>query len=86
MELAIAQLDGVNPKIAAATRGNFLFQNTGGQFEQVAGTGKDSQQVSKVGWSFGGQFADFDNDGKLDLYVPSGFYTPPLEIQVPGDL
>jgi hypothetical protein len=33
--------------------------------------------VMKAGWSWGGKFADFDNDGWLDLYVLSGYFTAP---------
>ena len=33
--------------------------------------------VKKVGWSWGGCFADFDNDTFLDLYVLSGYFTAP---------
>jgi hypothetical protein len=43
-------------------------------------------QVAKVGWSWGGQFADFDNDGWLDIYAPSGFYTAPEELRPEKDL
>jgi hypothetical protein len=42
--------------------------------------------VNQVGWSYGGQWADFDNDGRLDLYVPTGFYTAPREIDTEVDL
>jgi hypothetical protein len=47
---------------------------------------KDKQHVSSVGWSYGGQFADFNNDGELDIYVASGFYTPPKEVANDKDL
>ena len=42
--------------------------------------GDNALAVDKVGWSWGGQWSDFDNDGDLDLYVPSGYYTAPKEI------
>ena len=76
----------VDQKIAVSAKGNFLYRNTGGQFEQVAGLEGDQQRVSKVGWSFGGQLADFNNDGKLDVYVPSGFFTAPASIAADVDL
>ena len=72
-------------RIKTSSRGNFLFRNLDGKFEQVAGFDESDQHVSKVGWSYGGQFADFDNDSNLDIYVPSGYYTPPPQIRLPGD-
>ena len=76
----MAQVGSVDPRLQAAAAGNFLFQNNKGKFAQRAGS-EDGFHVNKVGWSFGGQWADFDNDGFLDLYVPSGYYTAPKEIE-----
>jgi hypothetical protein len=81
----VAQFDGVDERVKVSARGNFLYENNDGKFKQVAGTDAGDQKISQVGWSFGGQFADFDNDGELDLYVPSGFYTPPNEVRKEGD-
>ena len=36
--------------------------------------------------NFGGQFVDVDNDGYLDIYSGSGFYTAPKEIASQDDL
>ena len=72
------QLGGsFDPRLRMSAQGNFLLKNNGGKFEQVAGTDPDSQHVSKVGWSFGGQMLDLNNDSKLDVYVPSGYFTAP---------
>lgn len=81
----VSKFADVDERVKVSARGNFLYENTGGKFKQVAGTEDGNQLVSQVGWSFGGQFADFDNDGFLDLYVPSGFYTPPPEVRKEGD-
>ena len=82
----VGQFDDVDERVKVSARGNFLYQNLGnGEFKQVAGSDNGFQNVAQVGWSFGGQFGDFDNDGKLDLYVPSGFYTPPDEVRKEGD-
>ena len=78
--------DDVDPRIKVSAQGNFLYQNQGGTFKQVAGLKGDDQHVSKVGWSFGGQMADFNNDSKLDLYVPSGFFSAPEVLQSDRDL
>ncbi len=82
-----SQIGGnVSDQVKLAAQGNFLFRKNGDQFEQVAGFEEGQQNVSKVGWSFGGQFADFNNDAKLDLYVPSGFFTPPDVVDSKADL
>lgn len=75
----LAQVEAEDPRLFASAAGNFLFKNEDGKFVQEAG-GEGKQAVDKVGWSWGGQWADFDNDGDLDLYVPSGFHTAPKEI------
>ena len=74
----LSQLGTKDGRLVASAAGNFLFENQDGEFKQMAGDGK--QAVDKVGWSWGGQWADFDNDGDLDLYVPSGYHTAPKEI------
>lgn len=76
----IKQVDSVDPRTAAAAAGNFLFVNEDGKFGQKAGSAPDQFPVNQVGWSYGGQWCDFDNNGQLDLYVPSGYYTAPKEI------
>lgn len=78
----IEQVGVVDPRIAIAARGNFLYRNEGGTFQEVA----EELHAAKVGWAFGGQFADFNNDGRLDLYVPSGFYTAPGRVATQVDL
>ncbi len=77
---------GVDPRIEVSAKGNFLYRNAGKHFVHVAGLEPNEQHVAKVGWSFGGQFADLDNDSQLDLYVPSGFFTSPEEIDAQFDL
>ncbi len=64
-----------DPRFEIATRGNFLYENQDGKFINRAGTKPGKLNVGKVGWSYGGQFVDFDNNGNLDLYVPSGYFT-----------
>ena len=73
----------VDPRIKVAARGNFLYRNTDGNFHQVA---KSDAPETRTGWSFGGQFADFNNDGLLDLYVPGGYYTAPKKVATEVDL
>lgn len=75
----------VDPRIAVAAYGNFLWENQGGTFEQRSGSEDGQMHVNMVGWSWGGQFADFDNNGMLDVYVPSGYYTAPQEVETEVD-
>ncbi|MEZ5303584.1 MAG: VCBS repeat-containing protein [Verrucomicrobiales bacterium] len=42
--------------------------------------------VAKAGWAWGGQFADFDNDGYLDIYAPNGYFTAPASLASDLDL
>lgn len=42
--------------------------------------------VMNSGWSWGGCFVDFNNDGFLDLYVLSGYFTAPKELASDMDL
>jgi len=82
----IAMSGEVDERIEVSAKGNFLYENNGGKFQQVAGNGKGKIPVDQVGWSFAGQFADFDNDGKLDFYVPSGYYSAPEGLETAVDL
>ena len=78
----LKQFSGADQRSIKSAKGNFLFRNDGGKFTEVA----SEENVSKIGWAFGGQFADFNNDGWLDLYVPSGFYTAPQNVRADADL
>jgi hypothetical protein len=81
------QIQGLDPRFGASADGNSLFQNTGPSgFRRVSGNGPNQIPVSRAGWSWGGQFTDFDNDGFLDLYVSSGFYSPPARYAIDVDL
>ncbi len=65
---------------APLARGNSLLKNGSEGFTLVA-----ASPVEDGGWGWGGQFLDFDNDGDLDIYALSGYYTPPREVALPED-
>lgn len=73
----------VDPRIEASAQGNFLYRAEGGRFIQSASAGSPE---ARVGWAFGGQFGDFNNDSHLDLYVPSGYYSAPDSVATEVDL
>ena len=77
----------MDPRFLSSTTGNRLFKNVdGATFDLVSGEDEGDAPVTKSGWSWGGQFCDFDNDGFLDIYVASGFYTAPKSISCNIDL
>ncbi len=81
-----SQLQGLDERVPHAAQGSLLFHNEGEKFRQVAGIEATAIKVAKVGWAYGGQFVDVDNDGWLDIYSSSGYYTAPAEIANNQDL
>lgn len=63
--------------LAPMARGNSLFRNVGDRFARVSGLEPPALLVERGGWGWGGQFVDVDNDGYLDIYALSGYYTAP---------
>ena len=56
--------------------GNRLYRNTGdGVFEDAT----DAAGVAQGYWGWGACFADFDNDGNLDLFLVNGWHLPGFE-------
>ena len=74
------QIPGLEKMFIESAAGNWLYHQVANvKFEQVAGLMPPSMTVMKAGWSWGGCFADFDNDSFLDLYVLNGYFTAPKE-------
>ncbi|MDB4759150.1 VCBS repeat-containing protein [Akkermansiaceae bacterium] len=81
----LSRFDNIDDRLHFSARGNLLFKQGGGEFQQLAGE-NDAFPVHLGGWAFGGQFIDVDNDAWLDLYVPNGFYTAPKSVASEVDL
>jgi len=77
---------GLEKRMVDGVSGNKLLRNRGDRFELVSGLKPPALLVAKTGWSWGGQFADLDNDTFLDLFVSNGYYTPPDEAATEVDL
>ena len=80
-----AQIAALDPTFAEMARGNSLLRQGTSGFERVSSLEPPGLLVEKAGWSWGPQFFDFNNDGFLDLFALSGFYTAPEEIALPVD-
>jgi hypothetical protein len=81
-----AQIKELNPSYQRSVDGNFLYRQTSEGFRLTSGLEPPTIPVAEAGWSWGGQFADFDNDSFLDLYVLSGYFTAPDEFSSNVDL
>ncbi len=79
------QVDGLDDRFFAMAEGNRLFINQDNRFTLVRNEAGDPT-AGKAGWSWGGQFSDFNNDGREDLYVCSGFFTAPDKYASTKDL
>ncbi len=79
-------LPGLPSRIAEAATGNFLLRNTGSGFELASDNMRAGQEVSKAGWSYSSQFIDVDNDARLDIFCPNGYFTAPAALAKDEDL
>ena len=80
------QFDEIDPRLKEMAEGNFLYRNDGQGFKLVSGSGENDVNVSRAGWSWGGQFFDVNNDGLQDIHVANGYYSAPTEVAVAVDL
>ncbi|MCC7377469.1 MAG: CRTAC1 family protein [Verrucomicrobiales bacterium] len=82
-----ARIPGLDRMLIESSMGNWLYhREASGRFAQVAGRKAPAMTVMQAGWSWGGCFADFDNDSFLDLYVLNGYFTAPAELASGIDL
>ncbi|MDP6963008.1 MAG: VCBS repeat-containing protein [Planctomycetota bacterium] len=76
----LLQGEGIDPLFEQLGRGNSMFHNDGsGKWAKVSEKGQALHSTEFGGWGWGAQFADFNNDGFLDLYGPAGYYTAPKD-------
>ncbi len=62
--------DGIFTQIQGSCAGNRLYSADGvQQFQEVA----EAFHVNTVGWAYAPALADFDADGRLDIYSTTGF-------------
>jgi len=81
------QVPGIDSSFVESANGNRLYRKQAKSYEQTSGLDSATTiQVAKAGWSWGGQFVDFDNDTYLDIYVVNGYFTAPEEVAYQDDL
>jgi hypothetical protein len=83
--LRISEQMGANEKIRGSARGNSLLRNGPDGWERVSGVTAPAILVEAADFGWGGAFADFNNDGTLDLYAPAGYVTMPPPVESVGE-
>ena len=83
--LRISEQMGANEKIKGSARGNSLLRNGPSGWERVSGVEAPDILVEAADFGWGGAFADFNNDGILDLYAPAGYVTMPDPVESVGE-
>ncbi len=77
------ELDATSRRLRKeAARGNTLLRNDGkGRFAD-ASAGPPFANLRGGQWAYSSQFIDVDGDAFLDLFVPNGFFTSPVGVDV----
>ena len=83
--LRISEQMGSSEIVVQSARGNTLMRNTADGFVRASSLDDSGIQVEAADFGWGGGFADLNNDGFLDLYVPAGQLSMPQEIATIGD-
>lgn len=77
--------DGYPDLFVAGVRRNFLYHNLGnGRFEDVTES-SGLAQPQEARWAVGGGWLDYDNDGRLDLFVVNYVHWDPAKEPACGD-
>ncbi len=82
----IAQLPKVDERFAVMAAGNALYHNEGGKFVKTSGASSPKLTVEQSGWDWGAQLVDLNNDGYLDIFSLSGYFTAPKQVETDFDL
>ena len=82
----VDHFEGLDKRYARSANGNRLYLNRETGLTHSTSAGSAGHDVQKAGWSWGGQLADFNNDGYLDIYVASGYFTAPKILASDKDL
>ena len=83
--MRISDQMGSSEIVTQSARGNTLMRNTADGFIKVSSLDDSGIQVEAADFGWGGGFADLNNDGNLDLYVPAGQQSMPAEVATVGD-
>jgi hypothetical protein len=83
--LRISKQIGASESIRGSARGNSLLRNGSEGWTRVSGVDEPDILVEAADFGWGGAFADFNNDGYLDLYAPAGFVTMPKIVESVGE-
>jgi len=82
----LAQLPKADPRFAVMAAGNALYRNLPARFDKTSGPGAPKIAVEQSGWDWGAQFVDLDDDGRLDIFSLSGYFTAPKQVETDFDL
>jgi len=78
--------DGYPDLFVAGVRQNFLYHNLGnGRFEDVTES-SGLAQPQEPRWAVGGGWLDYDNDGRLDLFIVNYVHWNPAKEPACGDV
>ena len=82
----LTQIPDVDPRFSILAAGNALYRNAPNAFEKTSGASSPKIEVEQSGWDWGAQFVDLNNDGWLDIFSLSGFYTAPKQVETDFDI
>jgi len=82
----LGQLPDADPSFAVMAAGNALYRNEPGKLVKTSGPAAPKIMVEQSGWDYGSQMVDLNNDGWLDIFSLSGYYSAPKQFETDFDL